>query len=55
MIFECFPATGPLYISLRPGLSADAEEVLTDVILDFDASDNVIGFTIERSKFLPCP
>ena len=55
MIFEYFPANGTLYIALHPGLSADAEEVATDVILVFDASGNVIGFAIERSKFLPCP
>ena len=37
MTFEYFPDTDTLYIALRPGPSADAAEVASDVVLDYDA------------------
>jgi uncharacterized protein YuzE len=50
MIFEYFPDTDTLYIALRSGPGADAEEVAPDVILDYDANGNVIGITIEHAS-----
>lgn len=50
MVFEYFPDTDSFYIALRPSLGADAKEVAPDVILDYDAKDAVIGFTIEHAS-----
>lgn len=50
MTFEYFPDTDTVYIALRPGPGADAAEVSTDVILDFDAEGNVVGVTIEHAS-----
>lgn len=50
MTFEYFPDTDTLYIALRPGQSADADEVAPDVVLDFDAAGHVIGMTIEHAS-----
>lgn len=50
MTFEYYPDTDTLYIALRPGPGVDAEEVATDVVLDFDGEGNVIGMTVEHAS-----
>ena len=50
MTFEYYPNTDTLYIALRSGPSADAAEVVDDVVFDFDADGNVIGMTIEHAS-----
>ena len=42
--------TDTVYIALRPGPSADADEVAPDVILDYDADGHVIGVTVEHAS-----
>ncbi len=50
MTFEYYPDTDTLYIALRPGPGADAEEVAPDVVFDYDESGNVIGMTLEHAS-----
>ena len=50
MTSEYFPDTDTLTIALRPGPSADAEEVAPDVVLDYDADGGVIGMTAEHAS-----
>lgn len=50
MTFEYFPDTDTLYIALRPGPSADADEVAPDVVLDYDEDGHVIGMTVEHAS-----
>jgi len=50
MTFEYYPETDTLYIALREGPGADAQEVAPDVVLDYDSSGEVIGITIDRAS-----
>lgn len=53
MVFQYFPDTDMLYIKLADGISTDAEEVATGVVLDFDEHNRLIGIEIEdASKFI---
>lgn len=50
MKFEYFPDTDTLYIQLRDGAGANAEEVAPDIVLDYNAAGEVIGIEIEHAS-----
>ncbi len=53
MLFEYYPDSDMLYIKLADGTSTEAEEIAPGVVLDFDASNRVLGIEIEdASKFI---
>ena len=53
MLFEYYPDSDMLYIKLADGTNAESEEISPGVVLDFDASNRVIGVEIEdASKFI---
>lgn len=46
MKLNYFPDTDSLYIELQSGPGADSQEIAEGMVLDFDASGNVIGLDI---------
>lgn len=46
MKLNYFPDTDSLYIELQSGPGADSQEIADGMVLDFDASGNVIGLDI---------
>lgn len=53
MLFEYYPDSDMLYIKLAEGTSTESEEIAPGVVLDFDASNRVLGIEIEdASKFI---
>jgi len=53
MLFEYHPDSDMLYIKLADGASTESEEIAPGVVLDFDASNRVLGVEIEdASKFI---
>jgi uncharacterized protein YuzE len=50
MRLEYFPDTDTLYIQLREGPGADAQEVADDIVLDFNEAGEVIGIEIEHAS-----
>lgn len=53
MLFEYYRDSDMLYIKLADGTSTESEEIAPGVVLDFDASNRVIGVEIEdASKFI---
>ncbi len=53
MVFEYHPDSDMLYIKLADGTSTESEEIAPGVVLDFDASNRVLGIEIEdASKFI---
>jgi len=53
MLFEYYRESDMLYIRLADGISTESEEIAPGVVLDFDASNRVIGVEIEdASKFM---
>lgn len=50
MKFEYFPDTDTLYIQLREGPGADAQEVATDIVFDFNEAGEVIGIEVEHAS-----
>jgi uncharacterized protein YuzE len=50
MRLEYFPDTDTLYIELRQGSGADAQEVSEDIVLDFNEAGEVIGIEIEHAS-----
>ena len=43
MLFEYHPESDMLYIKLADGASTESEEIAPGVVLDFDASNRVLG------------
>ncbi len=52
MIFQYYSETDMLYIKLSIGVSMESEEVAPGIVLDFDASNKVIGIEIEDARRL---
>jgi len=53
MIFEYYPETDMLYITLVEGISVESEEIVPGIVVDYDENNRVIGFEIEdASKFV---
>lgn len=52
MIFQYYSETDMLYIKLSTGVSVESEEVAAGIVLDFDASNKVIGIEIEDASRL---
>jgi len=53
MLFEYHKESDMLYIKLADGNSTESEEIAPGVVLDFDASNRVVGVEIEdASKFI---
>jgi len=50
MIFQYFPEEDMLYIQLRDGISTESEEIASNIILDYDDTNNVIGIEIEDAS-----
>lgn len=46
MKLNYFPDTDSLYIELQSGPGVDSQEIADGMVLDFDASGNVIGLDI---------
>ncbi len=52
MKFSYYPETDSLYIEFSEKAGADTQEVSPGVVLDFDASGNLVGIDIDHaSKF----
>ncbi len=53
MTFQYYRETDMLYIKLADGVSTESEEVASNIVLDFDKQNRVIGIEIEdASKFI---
>lgn len=50
MRLEYFRDTDTLYIQLRNVPGADAQEVAEDIVLDYDATGEVVGIEIEHAS-----
>lgn len=50
MVFQYFSETDMLYIKLKDGVSTESAEVAPNIVLDFDAANNVIGIEIEDAS-----
>lgn len=50
MRFEYYPETDTLYIQLQEGPGAAAQEVASDIVLDFNEAGEVIGIEIEHAS-----
>ncbi len=50
MKIDYFPDTDTLYIELRQGPGADAQEVADDIVFDFNEAGEVIGIEIEHAS-----
>ena len=50
MRFEYFADTDTLYITLREGPGADAQETADGVVLDLDAEGRVVGIEVEHAS-----
>jgi len=50
MQFDYDKTTDSLYISLVSGGSVESEEVSENLILDYDASGNVVGIDIQHAS-----
>ena len=50
MVFQYFPETDMLYIKLKDGITTESAEVAPNIVLDYDAKDNVIGIEIEDAS-----
>lgn len=50
MRIEYFPDTDTLYIQLQEGPGADAHEVASDIVFDFNDAGDVIGIEIEHAS-----
>jgi uncharacterized protein YuzE len=50
MKFSYYPETDSLYIELSENAGADAQEVSPEVVLDFDASGNLVGIDIDHAS-----
>jgi uncharacterized protein YuzE len=53
MTFQYFAETDMLYIQLIDAVSTESEEVAPNIVLDYDATNRVIGIEIEAaSRFI---
>lgn len=50
MVFRYFAETDMLYIELATGVAVESEEVAPNIVLDYDASNRVIGIEIEDAS-----
>lgn len=50
MVFRYYPETDMLYIELIKQPSVESEEVADGVVLDFDATNRVVGIEIEDAS-----
>lgn len=50
MVFRYFPETDMLYIQLIDTISTESEEVVPNIVLDFDENNRVIGIEIEDAS-----
>jgi len=50
MKLNYYPETDSLYIALSPNPSADSDEVVDGVVLDFDADGRLVGIDIDNAS-----
>lgn len=50
MKFHYYPETDSLYIELSEKVSVDSQEVVSGVVLDFDADGHLVGIDIDRAS-----
>ena len=50
MVFQYFSESDMLYIKLKDGVSTESEEVAPNIVMDYDAQNNVIGIEIEDAS-----
>ena len=50
MKLNYYPETDSLYIDLGKGTSAESREVSQGVVLDYDASGNLVGIDIDNAS-----
>lgn len=54
MVFQYYPDTDMLYITLVDTTSVDSEEAAPGIVLDFDEKKRVIGRSKMRAHLLIC-
>ena len=52
MKFNYYPETDSLYIDLSARTSADSQEVAPGVVVDFDATGNIVGIDIDHASLV---
>jgi uncharacterized protein YuzE len=53
MVFHYYPETDSLYIELSENPSTNSQEAAPNVVLDFDAEENLVGIDLDHaSKFV---
>ena len=50
MKLDYYPETDSLYIELNSKPSADAREIASGVVVDFDADGNIVGIDIDHAS-----
>ena len=50
MKLRYYPETDGLYIELKPSPGAETREVVEGLIVDIDASGEVVGFDLDRAS-----
>lgn len=50
MRFHYYPETDSLYIELKDDPSVDSQEIKPGVVLDFDASGDLVGLDIQHAS-----
>lgn len=52
MKLHYYPETDSLYIDFSAKVSTDSQEVAPGVVLDFDATGNLVGIDIDRASHI---
>ncbi|ACK68578.1 conserved hypothetical protein [Gloeothece citriformis PCC 7424] len=50
MKFSYYPETDSLYISLSDKTSTDSQEIVSDIVLDFDREGKLVRIDIDRAS-----
>ncbi|MDJ0579386.1 MAG: DUF2283 domain-containing protein [Crocosphaera sp.] len=50
MKFNYYPETDSLYISLSPKTSVDSQEIVPNIVLDFDEEGQLVGIDIDQAS-----
>lgn len=50
MKFHYYPETDSLYIDLADKPGADSREIVSGVVVDFDADGNIVGIDIDNAS-----
>jgi len=50
MKFNYYPETDSLYISLSDNSSVDSQEIIPNIVLDFDIEGKLVGIDIDQAS-----